>query len=153
MDGKKRDAWLGDVARLREDGFRSVAFLCVANSARSQLAEAIARDLAPHMVKVYSAGSVPTAVRSEVRTVLAELGIDWAGQKSKGLDEIPIANVDVVITLCAEEQCPVVSASGVLLNWELPDPAAAQGPAKMEGFRQARDELLRRLQRLFLAPQ
>ena len=143
------EGWPQDVEMLRKKGFRSIAFLCVANSARSQLAEAIARHLGPPTVRVYSAGSVPTVVRPEVLAVLTELGIDASGLKSKGLAEIPLSSVDVVITLCAAEQCPLAVSSGLVLHWELADPAALDGSTNLAGFRQTRDELRRRIKRLF----
>ena len=83
-----------------------VLFLCVANSARSQMAEGIARSLGPARVRVWSAGSRPTAVRPEAIAVLREIGIDISGHRSKAVADIPADEVDTVITLCAEEECP-----------------------------------------------
>ena len=79
---------------------------CVANSARSQMAEGIARSLAPTDVKISSAGSAPSKVNSLAVRVLAEIGIDATGQRSKSVNDIPPDDVDAVITLCAEEVCP-----------------------------------------------
>ena len=102
---------------------RHILFLCVANSARSQMAEGIARSLAPHGVKVSSAGSSPTSVRPQAIQVLNEIGIDISGHRSKGLDSIDAGSVDAVITLCAEEVCPVFLGKAHRLHWGLPDPA------------------------------
>ena len=126
-------------------------FLCVANSARSQMAEGIARSLAPANVTVWSAGSRPTRVRPEAIAVLAEIGIDISGHRSKSVAEIPAAEVDTVITLCGEEECPVFLGGARRLHWGLPDPAAAGGDetARLDAFRQTRDELRRRLGRFF----
>jgi arsenate reductase len=126
---------------------RGVLFLCVANSARSQMAEGIARALAPSGVTVWSAGSQPTRVRSEATAVLAEIGIDTSGHRSKSVSEIPAELVDTVITLCGEEECPVFLGRATRLHWGLPDPAAEPGDeaARLESFRQVRDELRRRL--------
>jgi arsenate reductase len=128
-----------------------ILFLCVANSARSQMAEGIARSLAPPGVKIWSAGSRPTNVRPEAIEVLKEIGIDISGHRSKAVAEIPAGNVDTVITLCAEEECPVFLGKAEKLHWELPDPAAVTG-SKLEGlaaFRETRNELHRRITAFF----
>jgi hypothetical protein len=67
---------------------KGLLFLCVANSARSQMAEGIGRALAPAGVKVWSAGSRPTSVRPEAITVLREIGIDISSHRSKALSEV-----------------------------------------------------------------
>ena len=110
------------------------------------MAEGIARRLAPEGVRVSSAGSMPTSVRPQAAAVLREIDIDMSGQRSKGVDAIEDP-VDVVITLCAEEVCPVWLGSAERLHWALPDPAAVEGTEeeKIEAFRGVRDELLRRL--------
>jgi arsenate reductase len=114
------------------------------------MAEGIARTLAPAGVRISSAGSAPTSVRPEAVAALAEIGIDIAGQRSKGVDEID-SSVEAVVTLCAEEVCPVWLEPAERLHWGLPDPAAAVGTpeARLESFRVVRDELARRLAVLF----
>ncbi len=131
---------------------KGILFLCVANSARSQMAEGIARSLVPPGVRVWSAGSNPTRVRSEAIAVLREIGIDISSYRSKGVSEIPAAEVDTVITLCAEEVCPLFFGSAERLHWPLQDPGAADGPeeARLAAFRKTRDELRRRIE-AFLA--
>src|SRR5512136_816861 len=128
-----------------------ILFLCVANSARSQMAEGIARSLAPPGVRIWSAGSRPTSVRPEAIAVLKEIGIDISGHRSKAVAEIPASEVDTVITLCAEEECPVFLGKARRLHWGLPDPAAAEGDeaVRLEAFRRIRDELRSRLAALF----
>jgi arsenate reductase len=123
----------------------------VANSARSQLAEGIARSLAPADVAVWSAGSQPTRVRAEAIAVLAEIGIDISHQRSKSVGEIPADQVDTVITLCGEEECPVFLGKARRLHWGLPDPSAVGGSEdeRLDAFRRTRDELLRRLAVVF----
>jgi arsenate reductase len=145
-----RRAWEADASLLRDAGPRHILFLCVANSARSQLAEGIARSLAPQGVKISSAGSGPTSVRPQAVEVLREVGIDISGQRSKGVDEVE-GPVDAVITLCAEEVCPVWLEAAHRIHWGLPDPAAVGGDeeARLEAFRSTRDELMRRLRVLF----
>lgn len=148
----RTDDWRKEAACLREAAPRHVLFLCVANSARSQMAEGIARSLAPAGVKVASAGSVPTSVRPEAVTVLREIGIDIGAQRSKGVDDIE-RSVDAVITLCAEEVCPVWLGDATRAHWALPDPASVTGSDadRLDAFRGVRDELARRLRVLFAA--
>ncbi|NIN72581.1 MAG: hypothetical protein GTO46_11810 [Gemmatimonadetes bacterium] len=146
--------WLLEVRILRALAPRHLLFLCVANSARSQMAEAIARSLAPDGVQVSSAGSEPSRVNPLAIRALEEIGIDASGQRSKGMDEIRETDgprVDAVITLCAEEVCPAWLGESFRLHWPLPDPAAAAGGEDevLESFRSVRDELLRRLSALF----
>ena len=126
---------------------RHVLFLCVANSARSQMAEGIARSLAPPGVKVSSAGSAPSRLNPLAVRALAELGIDISGHRSKHVDEIPPGDVDVVVTLCAEEVCPVFLGKALRVHWGLPDPAGAGGTEeeRIRSFREVRDELVKRL--------
>jgi len=142
--------WREETAALRILAPRHILFLCVANSARSQMAEGIARSLAPPSVRISSAGSQPSSVRAEAVTVLAEIGIDIAGQRSKGVDDVE-RPVEAVITLCAEEVCPVWLEPAPRLHWALPDPAAVDGPPeeRLAAFRAVRDELRRRLAVLF----
>jgi len=122
-------------------------FLCVANSARSQLAEGIARSLAPTGVKVWSAGSRPTSVRPEAIAVLKEIGVDISGQRSKPVSEIPAAEVDTVVTLCGEEECPVFFGKATRIHWGLTDPAAVRGSdaERLAAYRNVRDELRARI--------
>jgi len=126
---------------------KGILFLCLANSARSQMAEGIARSLVPPEIKVWSAGSRPTRVRPEAITVLGEIGIDISGQSSKPVSAIPAGEVDTVITLCSEEECPLFLGQARRLDWSLPDPAAVQGSdeERLAAFRRTRDELRRRI--------
>ena len=86
----------------------TIVFLCVANSARSQMAEGLARTLAPPNWKVFSAGSDPSIVNPLAIEVMRELDIDISDHKSKGLDAVPMDKANFVVTLCADEVCPVV---------------------------------------------
>ena len=126
---------------------RGVLFLCVANSARSQMAEGIARQLAGDLLRVQSAGSAPSQVNPLAIRALGEIGVDTSGQRSKSVDEIDRATVDTVITLCAEEVCPVYLGAARRLHWPLPDPAGHDEgeEASLERFRSVRDELSRRI--------
>jgi len=143
--------WNTEAERIRAAKPRHLLFLCVANSARSQMAEGIARSLAPPGVKVSSAGSAPSRLNPLAVRALAELGIDISGQRSKSVDEIPPEGIDVVVTLCAEEVCPVFLGKALRVHWGLPDPAAATGSddQKLQAFRDVRDQLRRRLAVVF----
>ncbi len=129
---------------------KRILFLCVANSARSQMAEGLARALLPD-VEVLSAGSQPTRVNPYAIEALAELGIDISAHRAKSVDEIAPANIDLVITLCAEEVCPVLPGHVRRLHWPIPDPASTDPsltPADMRRrFRTARDEIRAKVQR------
>lgn len=125
-----------------------ILFLCVANSARSQMAEGLARALLGKHVEVMSAGSVPSRVNPLAITALRELGIDITRHQSKGVDTIDPAAVDLVITLCADEVCPVFLGRAKRLHWPLSDPATATGETAIQQFREVRDELQKRILRL-----
>ena len=125
-----------------------VLFLCVANSARSQMAEGIARALAGDRLLIQSAGSAPSRVNPLAVQALAEIGIDASAQHSKSVDDIDRTTVDTVITLCAEEVCPIYLGSVRRLHWPLPDPAGhhEDEKASLERFRTVRDELAQRIE-------
>ncbi len=130
-----------------------VLFLCVHNSARSQLAEGLLRSMAGDRFDVYSAGSEPTQPHPFALRVLQDEGIDVSGVRSKSVQELREQPVDYVITLCAEEVCPVFPGAVTRLHWALPDPAAAEGTTeeKLEAFRQTAAELKRRLGEFILS--
>ncbi len=114
------------------------------------MAEALARSLFGDAVRVQSAGSKATRVHEDAIAVLAEQGIDIGAARSKSVDTIDPAGIDLVITLCAEEVCPVWGARVEKLHWPLADPAAGSGSARLEGFRRTRDEITSRLLQLGL---
>jgi len=118
-----------------------VLFLCVANSARSQLAEGLARARFGERVRVQSAGSRPSRVNPWAAAAMQEAGIDISAQRSKSVDEIDPTTVDLVVTLCAEEVCPVFAHPVRRLHWPLRDPATG-GLAE---FRATRDAIAARL--------
>jgi len=144
-------SWQAEADELLRLAPRHVLFLCVANSARSQMAEGIARSLAPAGVTISSAGSAPSRLNPMAVRALAEIGLDISRQHSKSVDEIPPHGVEAVITLCAEEVCPVFLGKARRIHWGLPDPAG-NGPteeAQLQSFREVRDELCRRLAVVF----
>lgn len=130
---------------------RSILFLCVANSARSQMAEGLARQLFPGH-RIQSAGSRPSQVNPYAIEVLAEQGIDISGHSSKSVQDIDPATVDLVITLCAEEVCPLFLGRVERLHWPIPDPASEDSSLAPEElrtrFRAGRDEIRQRLEQL-----
>ncbi|HEY0136789.1 MAG TPA: arsenate reductase ArsC [Nannocystis sp.] len=132
--------------------FRSVLFLCVANSARSQMAEALARARFGDRVRVQSAGTQPSQVNPNAVAVMAERGVDTARQHSKSVSTIDPATVDLVVTLCAEEVCPLFLGAATRLHWPIDDPASSDPSISREEFlarfRRARDEIDARLDEL-----
>lgn len=121
----------------------TILFLCVKNAGRSQIAEGLARALAPSGYRFFSAGSEPGVVNPLAVQALEEQGIDIRTQRAKGLDAIPLDQVDTIVTLCAEEVCPVVPGTVHRLHWPLRD------PRDLDAFRAVRDELRRRLPALW----
>ena len=83
--------------------------------------------------------------------MLKEIGIDISGHHAKAVADVPAAEVDTVITLCGEEECPVFLGRATRLHWGLPDPAAVSGSEaeRLDVFRKVRDELRRRISDLF----
>lgn len=128
-----------------------IVFLCVANSARSQMAEGLARASAPVGWAVSSAGSDPGTLHPMAVRAMAEIGIDIRHHRSKGVEDVALATADAVVTLCAEEVCPTVPPNVKRIRWAMPDPAAS-GPsddALLEAFRGARDGIVNRVAELW----
>jgi len=127
----------------------SVLFLCVANSARSQMAEGLARARFGDRVRVQSAGSAPTQVNAFAIEVMQEKGISLDRQTSKSVQDIDPTTVDTVVTLCAEEVCPAFLGQARRLHWPTDDPASDDASldrsAMLERFRRARGEIDNRL--------
>ncbi|MBZ0271044.1 arsenate reductase ArsC [bacterium] len=123
------------------DKRNAVLFLCVANSARSQMAEGFARGIADPGVEVFSAGSAPSSVNPYAVEVMREAGIDISNARSKSIDEIPMERVGFVVTICADEVCPAVPGDVLRYHLPVPDPAGATGSREtiLKAFREARD--------------
>lgn len=130
---------------------RGVLFLCVHNSARSQIAEGLARAVAPADCVVASAGTRPSRVHPLAIEVMGEIGIDISGQRSKNVADVPLGPMDTVVTLCAEgdAECPTVPAETRRVHWPLPDPSAAPEASSLAAFREVRDELKWRISSLW----
>ena len=112
------------------------------------MAEGLARAMLGPEIEVLSAGSSPSRLNQRAVEALSELGIAISHQRSKSVDSIEPSGIDLVITLCAEEVCPVFLGRARRLHWPLPDPAAAPPEAAPQRFREVRDELRKRILRL-----
>lgn len=129
---------------------KRILFLCVANAARSQMAEGLARHLFGDRIDVVSAGSQPSKVNPHAIEAMAAIEIDISGHRSKSVDAINPAGIDLVITLCAEEVCPVFPGRVRRLHWPISDPASTDPsltPEEMRArFWPARDALKARIE-------
>jgi protein-tyrosine-phosphatase len=111
------------------------------------MAEGLARAMAPPGWRIYSAGSNPTVIHPFAVEVLQEKSVYIGDYRSKGLDSVPLDEADYIVTLCAEEVCPISKGAAKRLHWPLPDPVG-QGDMirhQLEAFRSTRDEIARRL--------
>lgn len=137
------------------NGLRRVLILCTGNSARSQMAEGLLRNLGRDRVEVFSAGVAPTHVRPEAIEAMREIGIDISSQRSKSIDEFTGQAFDYVITVCdnANQECPIFPGKTERIHWSIEDPAAVRGneQAKLAAFRRVRDELNDRLREFVLS--
>lgn len=124
---------------------KSILVLCTGNSARSQMAEGILRHLTGDRFDVFSAGTHPSIVRPEAIAVLAEIGIDISGHRSKSADEFSGREIDYVLTVCddARENCPYFPARTKLIHNAFNDPAFVVGDeeTRLAAFRRVRDEI------------
>jgi protein-tyrosine-phosphatase/DNA-binding transcriptional ArsR family regulator len=102
-----------------------VLFLCTANSARSQMAEALTEQLSAGAVRALSAGSHPRPLHPNVVRVMRERGIDLGGRRSKHLSEFSGQRFDLVISLCdrVREVCPEFPGTPQAIHWSIRDPA------------------------------
>ncbi len=120
-----------------------ILFLCVANSARSQMAEGLARAILPAGVEVASAGSAPSQLNPLAVEAMSEAGIDISGHQSKPIADVSPETADYIVTLCADEACPMVPGDVQRLHWPIADPAAAN---TIDAFRTARDQIKGRME-------
>lgn len=130
-----------------------VLFLCTHNSARSQMAEALLRQLGGAHVAAFSAGAVTTAVHPLALATLTDLGIDGAGLRSKQVDEFAGQHFDYVITVCdrMRERCPIFSGA-TQLHWSIADPASVSGDeaVQQQAFAETARQLAARLRNFLL---
>lgn len=98
---------------------KKILFLCVANSARSQMAEGLARHIFGSEVEVVSAGSQPSHLNPLAVEAMGELGIDISSHYSKAVDSLDAGSFDLVVTLCADEVCPILPGKVQRLHWPI----------------------------------
>jgi arsenate reductase (thioredoxin) len=117
----------------------NVLFLCVGNSCRSQMAEAFANRLGEGKLRAWSAGSHPLGwITPDTRTVMDEKGIALAAQWSKGVDDVPMDQMEVVVTMGCEVDCPLPAEfKGRVLEWNIADPFGSD----LGRYRAARDSI------------
>lgn len=127
----------------------NILFLCVGNSARSQIAEALARKCLGGKAVVQSAGSKPVGfVHPNAILTMREIGIEIGDYKSKRIEDLPepfLSDLDYVITLCKEEVCPLFITKAKKLHWLLYDPASSPVETIAISFRETREQLTTRL--------
>ena len=124
----------------------NVLFVCVGNSCRSQMAEAFANKLGVGKLRAWSAGSSPLGrIVPMTFDVMAEKGYTLEGHSSKGLKDVPTAEMDVVISMGREVACPMPPAfNGRYIEWNIPDPFGGQA----QSFRAVRDLIERQVKAL-----
>jgi arsenate reductase (thioredoxin) len=124
---------------------KRVLFLCTGNSARSQMAEGLLRNLAGDRFDAHSAGTHPVGINPLAIEAMREVGVDISRHTSKSVDSFLGEPFDFVITACdnAKEHCPLFPGDGVRLHWSFDDPAAAKGDheERLRVFRRVRDEI------------
>ena len=122
-----------------------VLFLCTGNSGRSQMAEALLREIAADQIAAFSAGSRPKPVHPDAIRVMGERGIDIGAAQSKHLSVFAAERFDHVVSLCdrVREVCPEFPGNPATVHWSVPDPAGEpDGPA---AFARVADELTERI--------
>jgi arsenate reductase (thioredoxin) len=122
-----------------------VLILCTGNSARSQMAEGLLRNLGGERFEVMSAGTVASFVRPQAIAAMAEIGIDISEHRSKSVEEFATQEFDYVITVCddANENCPVFPRETKRIHWSFDDPAES---GDINVFRTVRDEIRAKLE-------
>ena len=134
----------------------NILFLCVANSARSQMAEGLAKSMFGKEHNIQSAGSIPSGeVHPSAVIAMDDIGIDIRDQYSKSTDNLDkdfIDNLDYAITLCAEEVCPVLPSKALSLHWMNEDPANDSYSEKQlkTSFSNTRDNLYKLIKKFMI---
>ncbi len=125
-----------------------VLFVCVHNSARSQIAEAYLNSIAGDRFEAQSAGLEPGMLNPYAVSIMAEVGLDISHNKTKGVFDFfkRGAFFSYVITVCdgaSAEKCPIFPGVTKRLYWSFPDPSTLQGSdeEKLEGTREIRDAI------------
>ena len=132
---------------------RNILFLCEDNACRSQMAEAMAKYLNPPNTRVYSAGLKPTAILPQVYDIMAEFGISLSGQTCKGLNAVPLDEIDLVISFGdVATACANLPSKAKIEYWSVPAPCehVENGSAPLASFRLCRDAIDKYVAALFL---
>ncbi|MEW6107784.1 MAG: arsenate reductase ArsC [Nitrospirota bacterium] len=131
---------------------KKVLFVCVHNSARSQMAEAFLNELGGDMFEAESAGLEPAALNPLAVVAMKEIGIDISGNATKSVFEFIKQGklFHYVITVCDEtsgNRCPIFPGYAKRLHWNFPDPSALEGAyvEKLQGVREIRDQIKERI--------
>ena len=134
----------------------NILFLCVGNSARSQIAEALAKDMLPKNFDIRSAGSIPAdKVHKDAIQAMSDVGIDISNNTTQSIASLErnfITKLDYVITLCAEEVCPVVPEATKVFHWpnEDPDNDSYTKTQSENAFRKTRENIFNLLKKFFI---
>ena len=116
------------------------------------MAEGLARSILGRQLDIMSAGSQPSKVNPYAIGAMAEVGIDISGHHSKSVSDVDAASVDAVVTLCADEVCPILPGKVLRLHWPIPDPAsndpALSAEEMQKRFRVAREQIRGKLPEL-----
>jgi len=130
--------------QINNKNLKSVLFVCVENSCRSQMAEAILNNMQIKGVKAYSAGSKPSGeVNMMAKEVMKEVGINISYYLSKGIDSLPVKRFDYIVQMGCKDICPAVPAKKHI-EWQIPDPKGKD----MDFFRKIRDEIMGKIEEL-----
>ncbi|MFN3712795.1 MAG: VOC family protein [Alcanivoracaceae bacterium] len=136
-----------NAASRSQSSIKGILFLCAANSSRSQIAEGLARQILGPGVKVSSAGSMPSRLNPHAVAAMGDIGVDISQHWAKSIDEVDIDGIDLVVTLCADEICPVLPGKVKRLHWPVADPAGQpiDGEDIATRFAVARDQIRARI--------
>ena len=140
----------------REINERTILFLCEDNACLSQMAEAAAKHLSPPKTRIFSAGVRPAVISAQAIEAMRELGINMSGQKSKGLSDIPLDEIDLIVSFGdADKQCRELPRRAKIARWAIArlerDEAPGGGASTpLPGLRACRDEIDKRVFALFL---
>lgn len=130
---------------------RTILFLCEDNACLSQIAEATAKHLAPPKTTIFSAGVKPGTIPPHVIQAMRELGITMSGQRSKGLAEVPMQDIDLVVSFGdAHKHCGNLPGRAKIESWPAPQEFRAESTPELSMIRDERDKIDRRVFALFL---
>lgn len=127
-------------------------FVCRGNGTRSQMAEAFARFIGPAEISYFSAGASAGPELTEYAIkAMKEVGVDVSAYRPKTMDEVPLATIATVISLCPPEECPPLPDGVHHLSWPLPDPFLPGGSEReqLRHIRRVRDQIRELVSRLF----